>query len=287
MATPNESFTDTYSRKRRAQRRKIKGDLKEAIKEVTLHEETIKDSDFVPQTKTLLRFGNSVNQYVNDVVVQERIDRSTRRSNRGSSLPSSQSTATTPTRSTQSSHNQTSAPESPPTSPEPTHVDLPSEPRIDEEATTSILNYCERCSGTCINTVAHNTSVQHVPSEATSHTSMVVPPVASVAPLKPASNRRRACSCPQSRRARLSSQSPTPPSNPRRDNRNYPAEPSIHPAINEEEEGNNSDGTSEEEYPRHEQAREAGPSIWQATGAFGGHEPRGLRQLRRQRNGSP
>jgi hypothetical protein len=267
---------------------------------VSAYEKQSQGANLAEQTTQLLAFSDSVNRYVDRILPPDnagnRPPRSPRRPRKGSrshrhdSSLTSQSIATTPTHSTQSSIHQTQVQDSPPTSPEPTHGEPPSEPQVDEEAPISILNYCERCLGTCVDTAAHDTSVQYVPSEATSHTSVVVPPVASVAPLKLASNKRRACSCPQSRRNRLSSQSPvppTPPSNPRCDNIQYRTEPSIHPVINEEDEQDISDRTSEEEYPRHEQAREAGPSIWQATGAFGEREPKGLRERRRQRSGSP
>lgn len=274
----NEGFTDTLSRKRHAQRSKIKAVLKEAFKELAVHEKNIKDPDFAPQTKPLRQFRNTVFQYVNDVVVQDKIDRRARRSDQGSSFITSQSTATTPAQSTQSSHHQASAPESPPTSPEP-----------------------------------HNSPQRYVPSEWGSHIDLPIPPVIipphlkpfkplkPVQPLKPINNgtKGRVCSCPIRQQTRRSSKTPSPPLNPRREmDKNNPTEPStqpvredstgtnVQPVIHEENEEDSQDETSEEGDPTNEQARKAGPSIWQATGAFEGDMPRGL-SIRRQRSQSP
>ena len=283
----SECFTDTISRKRHAQRSKIKAVLKEAIKEVAVHEKKIKDPDFVPQTKSLRQFGNSVSQYVTNVVVQEKVDRRVRRSDQGSSSITSRSTATTPTQSTHSSYHQASAPESPPTSPEPTEED----PRIKEyEEAVEILREFDRKR--CNDTGAHTISNSHTPTEAASLTSLVVPPIVHPPPPKPERKirRGRASSCPQPNRIRLSSQSPVP-------HKHRPAEPDVYvledahartyinPIIQEEDEDDLQNET-EERSSSEEPARNVGPSIWQATGAFEGDMPRGLR-IRRQRSRSP
>ena len=253
----SECFTDTISRKRHAQRSKIKAVLKEAIKEVAVHEKNIKDPDFVPETRSLQQFRNSVLQYVDDVVVQEKVDRRARRSDQGSSSITFRSTATTPTQSTQStqsSHHQASAPESPPTSPEPAEED----PRIKEyeEVIDMVLEQCRRWKKMHEDVGAHIISIPPTPTEAASQASLVVPPAVPPPPPKPERKirRGRASSCPQPNRTRLSSQNPMP-------HRRSPAEQDINiaedantrtfidPVIPEEAEDASQDVTSEEEDP--------------------------------------
>jgi len=55
---------------------------------------------------------------------------------------------------------------------------------------------------------------------------------------------------------------------------------------NDEDEDDLQEEYPQMEEPRNERPRTAGPSIWQATGAFEGDMPRGLR-TRRQRSQSP
>ncbi len=287
--TPIKTRLTYSSRNRRVQRRKIKEGLEEAIGEFKVHEKNVKDKDFVPQTKSVLRFQSSVNRYVDQVSFQERLDRRARRLHRGNSTHTTQSTATIPTQSTQSSNHQSLGPESPPTSPEPTHEDLPDGISSEGEEPTSILNFCRICAGTCTNTEAHNTSIQHAPPEAASQTSLDVPPVVSQLLPKPASTagRGRTSSCTQTRRTRPSSRKPILPSNADYEIQlQPPAKPSIDPVIHEADADASQDDISEEEETPDEQARETGPSIWQATGGFEGHMPKGLR-LRRQRSQSP
>jgi len=280
-----------FSRNRHSQRRDIETELHEAVKEFAVHRDKTKSFDANLIREPLLQFQELVYEYDDRVTFQERYERRAYRSQRSSTLPSSESTATTPPRSTQSSNNRTLAPESPPTSPEPTHVDLPIEILLPKKAPTSILNYCPECQGTCTKAEAHNTSLQHAPSEAASQPSLVVPPVVSPPPPKPERNTRgRAASCPQPNRTRLSSQSPMP-------HRHHPAELDIHapddanartyinPIIQEEDEDGLQDET-EERSSLEEPAMNVGPSIWQATGAFEGDIPRDLR-IRRQRSRSP
>ena len=205
-------------------------------------------------------------------------------------MPSSQSTATTPTLSTQSSNNQRSAPESPPTSPESTDE----EPDTQEykEAMELIREHARKWTHMRDNARIHITPIPHLPTEAASQTSLVVPPVVPPPPPKPERKirRERASSCPQPSRTRLSSQSPMP-------HRHRPAEPDAHapndtnartyinPIIQEEDEDDLQDET-EERSSSEEPAMNVGPSIWQATGAFEGDVPKGLR-IRRQRSRSP
>jgi len=257
------------------------------VKELEVHQENVKDPVYVLRTEPLLQFQGAVNRYVDHVYYQERSDRRAYRSQRGSSLPSSQSTATTPTRSTQSSNNQGSAPESPPTSPEPTDEDPDTQEY--EEAMELLRELARKCYN---NTGVHIISNSYTPTEAASQTSLVVPPI--VPPPPPKTERKirreRASSCPQPNRTRLSSQSPMP-------HKRSPAEQDvntaedanartyINPIIQEEDEDDLQDET-EERSSSEKPYMNVGPSIWQATGAFEGDIPRGLR-IRRQRSRSP
>jgi hypothetical protein len=255
--------------------------LKETSEKVIVHGKQSKNDRMFEHTQQILEFTESVDRYIDHVLPLDeagnRPPRPARRSRKraeshrhGSSL-TSQSTDTTQTQSTQPSHHQASVLESPPTSPEPIHEDLPDEIRSKEEE-------------------AHNTSIQHAPPDAASQTSLGVPPVVSQPFPKPASTakRGRECSCPQTRQTRPSSRKPILPSNAGHETKvQYQAKQSIDPVIHE---GGDTDALqddiSEEEETPDEQARETGPSIWQATGGFEGHMPKGLR-LRRQRSRSP
>jgi len=178
---------------------------------------------------------------------------------------------------------------------------MPSEPQVDKEEVISMYNFCERCGGTCTKTEAHNNSIQYTPSEVASHTSLVVPPVVSRPLLKPEGDegKQRAASRPQQHRTRLSDQSPMSPKIARHEiDRQCPAEPAIddrlHAAlwhaldlnVHVDNEDDLQDESEQEERPMDEQVGKAGPSIWQATGAFEGDMPRGLSK-RRQRSQSP
>jgi len=197
-------------------------------------------------------------------------------------------TTTTQTQSTQPSYQESSTPESPPTSPKPAKEEDPCIQEYDEAM--ELLRELARKS--CNKTGVHIISNSHIPTEAASQPSLVVLPVVPPPPPKPERNtrRERASSCPQPSRKRASSQSPVP-------HRHHPAELDIrapddanartyiNPVIREEDEDDLQDET-EERSSSEEPARNVGPSIWQATGAFEGDVPRGLR-IRRQRSQSP
>ena len=155
-----------------------------------------------------------------------------------------------------------------------------------------MLEQCRRWKEMHKDVGAHVISIPPTPTEAASQTNLVVPPIVPPPPSKPERKirRGRASSCPQPNRTRLSSQSPTP-------RRRSPAEPDVHlpndantrtyinPTIHEEDEDDLQNET-EEPSSSEEPAMNVGPSIWQATGAFEGDIPRGLR-VRRQRSRSP
>jgi len=266
--------------------------LREASIKVSTYEKQNQRTQPAEQTTQLLAFSESVTRYVDRILPEDkdgnRPPRSSPRSRKGSSSPrhdsshTSQSTATIRTQSTQPSYQGASAVESPPTSPEP-----------------------------------QSSPQGYVPSEGGSHMNLPIPihlihlerfkplrlkePLRPVQPLKPINNRTKGKAGPDpvTQQTRLSSQTPLSPLKPRREmHESNPTEPSTQPIKDisarthfqpvtvEEIEEDSQDEASEDGEPTHEQARKAGPSIWQATGAFGGDMPRGLR-IRRQRSRSP
>jgi len=260
--------------------------LREASIKVSTFEKQNQRTKPAEQTTQILAFSESVTQYVDRILPLDkdgnRPPRSSPRSRKGSRSPrhdssqTSQSTATIRTQSTQPLYQGASAAISPPTSPEP-----------------------------------QNSPQGYVPSEWGSHLDLPIPaeimhlerfkPLRLKEPLKPINNRTkgRAGPGPVTQQTRLSSQPPKSPSIPhykidKRDTAEPSTQPTkeantrarVEPVIQEEFVDDAEDGTSEEEGPPMEQTRKAGPSIWQATGAFGGDMPRGLR-IRRQRSQSP
>ncbi|KAI4607468.1 hypothetical protein J4E80_009581 [Alternaria sp. BMP 0032] len=260
--------------------------LREASIKVSTFEKQNQRTKPAEQTTQLLAFSESVTKYVDRILPLDkdgnRPPRSSPHSRKGSSSPrhdssqTSQSTATIRTQSTQPSYQGASAAESPPTSPEPQSSPqgyVPSEwgPHMDLSILTDRM-HLERFK-----------------------------PLRLTEPLKPINDRTKGKtgSGPVTQQTRSSSKTLLSPLNPRREmGESNPTEPSTQPIKDisasthfqpvtvEEIEEDSKDEASEDGEPTHEQARKAGPSIWQATGAFGGDMPRGLR-IRRQRSRSP
>ncbi|KAH8642439.1 hypothetical protein IG631_05381 [Alternaria alternata] len=272
------------------QRHKIDNRLVEGIDRIRAYEEKNIDLDLVPQEKTLLQFQRSIDRFVDQIVFQEKSDRKARRMQDSSSVLTSDSSATTPTQSTQPSDDPRQAPESPPTSPEPSIANTPIiEIQPEAEQTNSILNFCERCSGTCTNTESHNTSIR--------------PSTPDPLPQKfwhyfstqsSEAKRTRTPSCPQSQpmsQTQPSSAHPMTASRLRTDSRqNYPPKPSAEPVEEDSETPHvdpatlGEDGISEEGVSAKEQATGSKPSMWKAVSGQEGDMPRALRILRENRS---
>jgi len=308
MKEANE-YRDTYELKQS----ELPSRLDEAEGRISAHAKQSKSQEAIKQARRVLEFTGSVDRYAERVLPVDdagnrpprppRRPRESSMSQRHDSSLTSQSTTTTRTQSTQPSYQEAPVAESPPTSPEPTHVDTPSKPQVDKEEVLSMYNFCERCGGTCTKTEAHNNSVRYVPSAPGSLISLVIPPLVPRSPSKPEANSRRgrASSSPQSSKTRLSSQGPMSPKIARYEiDRSCLAKTSLDVTQdagtrhdmdlvineNDEDEDDLQDEYPQMEEPRNERPRTAGPSIWQATGAFEGDMPRGLR-TRRQRSQSP
>ncbi|CAN9174367.1 unnamed protein product [Alternaria alternata] len=284
----------TYNR--RMQRHKIDNRLYEGIDRVRAYEEKNIDHDLVPQEKTLLQFQRSVDRFVDQIVFQEKSDRKARRTQDSSSVLTSDSSATTPTQSTQPSDDPRQAPESPPTSPEPSIANTPIiEIQPEAEQTNSILNFCERCSGTCTNTEAHNTSIRPSTPDPLPQTVWHYSSTQSSE-----AKRIRTSSRPQSQptsQTQPSSPNPMPASRLRTDSRqNYPPKPSAEPVEEDsetshvdpvtlgEDEDDPEDGISEEGVSAKEQVTGSKPSMWKAVSGQEGDMPRALRILRENRS---
>jgi hypothetical protein len=260
------------SRYRRDQLHKIKKELKEVIEEVEVYQNNVTDQDYIQQTQPLLQFKRSVNQYVERAVVQERADRRDRRRYRRNSVLTSESSATIPTQSTQPSDHHTLVPGSPSTSPETSIAKPAIEIQPEEEEASppvSALPIIEHANNT-------------LEERAASRLPITPLRLTQISPLRLTPNRTK----------------PIPPSSPP-PNTSPPriSEPSIKPA--EEARGTpriipliHRDGKGfldkffEDQTSTDEQARDAGSSIWKATGAFGGNVPRSRRQ-RQRRSRSP
>jgi hypothetical protein len=278
------------------QRHKIDSRLYEGIDRVRAYEEKNIDHNLVPQEKTLLQFQRSVDRFVDQIVCQEKFDRKARRMQDSSSVLTSDSSATTPTQSTQPSDDPRQAPESPPTSPEPSIANTPIiEIQPEAEQTNSMLNFCERCSGTCTNTEAHKTSIRPSTPDPLPQT------VWHYSPTQPSEAKRiRTPSRPQSQptsQTQPNSANPMPASRLRTDSRqNYPPKPSAEPVEEDsetshadpvtlgEDEDDPEDGISEEGVSAKEQATGSKPSMWKAVSGQEGDMPRALRILRENRS---
>ncbi|CAN9137474.1 unnamed protein product [Alternaria alternata] len=283
-------------RSRRAQQKKIEMDMEEAVEEVGNHQKNMNDQSFTPEKQPLLQLQRSINQYVDRVVVQDKADRRARRRYCRSSVLMSESSATTPTQSTQPSDDPRQAPESPPTSPEPFIANTQIiEIQPEAEETNSILNFCQRCSGTCTNTEAHNTSIRSSTPDPLPRTAWHYSPTQSSE-----AKRTRTPSRPQSQptsQTQPSSANPMLASRLRTDSRqDYPPKPSAEPVQEDSEtshvdpvtlgddEDDPEDGISEEDVSAEEQATGSKPSMWKAVSGQEGDMPRALRILRENRS---
>ncbi|OWY54659.1 hypothetical protein AALT_g11579 [Alternaria alternata] len=253
-------------RSRRAQQKKIKMDLEEAVVEVGIHQKNMNDQSFTPETQPLLRLQRSINQYVDRVVVQDKADRRARRRYPRSSVLMSDSSATTPTQSTQPSDDPRQAPESPPTSPESSVARSPTveiQPEEDKPSPTIPVS-------PVIEQTDHTTPQHACPIHGFQPLRLT--------PIEPKQ-------IPSSR---------PPPDTPL----SHLPEPDVPPADEVrgilhvdpvtlgEDEVDPEDGMSGEEIPT-EQATGSKPSIWKnTTGVFEGDMPKSLR-IRRQESRSP
>jgi hypothetical protein len=264
----------TYSsRYRRDQLHKIKKELKEAIEEVKVYQKNVTDQDYIPQTQPLLQFKRSVNQYVERAVIQERADRRDRRRYRKNSVLTSESSATIPTQSTQPSDYQTPVPESPLTSLEPSIAEPAIEIQHEEEEASPTV------SASPIIEHVNNTPEERAASE------LPITPLSptQISPLRLTPNRPKPIPL-------ASPPANTPPPSISEPSIK-PAEearqaPHIIPPTHRDEKGF-LDKFFEDQTSTDEQARDAGSSIWKATGAFGGNVPRSRRQRQRRRSRSP
>ncbi|CAI9629258.1 hypothetical protein GT037_001442 [Alternaria burnsii] len=280
--------------------------LQEAQNKVLAYTNQSQDYGVIQQMEQLREFSESVNRYVDRVLPVDRTGnrppRPSRRSRVGSgrhqndSSVTSQTTATVSTTSTQPSHHRNPVPESPPTSPEPSIARSPIvETQPEEEETTSILNFCQKCSGTCINTEAHSTSIR--PPTPGPRTYIAYAPIQGY----DARDTRIASHSQSSSRSQRQSDSAngTPASRPRPNSlQRYPPKPSVEPADEErptldndrassrENQNGPKDEIAGENVPTEEQATGSKSSIWRGIGAFEGDMPKGLR-IRRQRSRSP
>jgi hypothetical protein len=280
--------------------------IQEAQNKVLAYTNQSQDYGINQQTEQLWEFSDSVNRYVDRVLPADRVGnrppRPSRRSRAGSgrhrnnSSVTSQTTATVSTTSTQPSHHRNPVPESPPTSPEPSIARNPIiETQPEEEETTSILNLCQKCSGTCINTEAHNTSIR--PPTPGPRTYIAYAPIQGY----DARDTRIASHSQSSSRSQRQSDgaNETPASRPRPSSlQRYPPKPSVEPADEErptldndrassqENQDDPKDEIAGEDVPTEEQATGSKSSIWRGIGAFEGDMPKGLR-IRRQRSRSP
>lgn len=280
--------------------------LQEAQNKVLAYTNQSQDYGVIQQMEQLREFSESVNRYVDRVLPVNRTGnrqpRPSRRSRVGSgryqndSSVTSQTTATVSITSTQPSHHRNPVPESPPTSPEPSIARSPIvETQPEEEETTSILNFCQKCSGTCINTEAHNTSIR--PPNPGPRTYIAYAPIQGY----DARDTRIASHSQSSSRSQRQSDgaNETPASRPRPSSlQRYPPKPSVEPADEErptldndrassrENQNGPKDEIAGENVPTEEQATGSKSSIWRGIGAFEGDMPKGLR-IRRQRSRSP
>ena len=243
----------SYSRSRRAQQKKIKMDLEEAVVEVGIHQKNMNDQSFTPEKQPLLQLERSINQYVDRVVVQDKADRRARRRYPRSSVLMSDSSATTPTQSTQPSDHPRQTPESPPTSPEPS--------------------------------IARSPSVEVQPAE--SKPSPTIPVLCSLRKFQPLRltpiKLKQMTSSGPSPDTPLS-QLPEPDVPPADEVRWIMH---VDPKILGQDEDDSEDGMPEEDVPAEEQATRSKPSIWRnTTGVFEGDMPKSLR-IRRQESRSP
>ncbi|KAG9184973.1 hypothetical protein G6011_11803 [Alternaria panax] len=289
--------------------------LQEAHNKIFAYTKQSKDDGVIEHMRQLRAFSESVARYIDRVLPMDKAgNRPPRLSRRSGARTSrhgqdcsltSQSTGTISTQSTQSSHYQTQTPESPPTSPEPPIVKPVINVQLEEEKeTTSILNFCQRCSGTCTNTKAHNTSIQYTPPEPASHTIWYPPNTAPIPfsiqangtarpgirsrpQVRPAVQTQpsnfNAISASSQRPNTHQSYSPKPTVEPADEVRGSPR---INPTTPQGDGDEIHDGEPEEEDSIQEQASGSKKSIWQATGGFEGDVPKGLR-IRRQRSRSP
>ncbi|CAG5158502.1 uncharacterized protein ALTATR162_LOCUS5112 [Alternaria atra] len=289
---------------RRTQRHKIDTRLKEVVKEIKVYKAKDIDQNLVPQREPLLQFQRSVDRYVDHIVFQDRSDRRARRVHGNSSVVTSRSITTTRTESTQPSAIPSLAPESPPTSPEPSIADPDIEIQPDKEEAISILNSCQRCSGTCTKTEDHNTSIRQPPPDPRSHTMGYIPST-TPGPFSMQANEitgSSASSRPWMSRVyqTLPSSSEEIPASDSDPNTHqlHPPQPGVEPADEareiphidlatpEGDEDDFQDGAPEESTSTEEEARGSRTNIWKATGGFEGDMPKGLR-IRRQRSRSP
>ncbi|CAN9198563.1 unnamed protein product [Alternaria alternata] len=280
--------------------------LQEAQNKVLAYTNQSQDYGVIQQMEQLREFSESVNRYVDRVLPVDRTGnrppRPSRRPRVGSgryrndSSVTSQTTATVSTTSTQPSHHRNPVPQSPPTSPEPSIAGSSIvETQPEEEETTSILNLCQKCSGTCINTKAHNTSIR--PPTPGPRTYIAYAPVQGY----DARDTRIPSHSQSSSRSQRQSDSAneTPASRPRPNSlQRYPPKPSVEPADEErptldndrassrENQNGPKDEIAGENVPTEEQATGSKSSIWRGIGAFQGDMPKGLR-IRRQRSRSP
>jgi hypothetical protein len=282
--------------------------LQEAQNKILAYTNQSQDYRVDQQMKQLREFSESVNRYVDRVLPADRAGnrppRSSRRSragpgrHRNDSSVTSQTTATVSTTSTQPSHHRNPVPESPPTSPEPSIARSPIiETQPEEEETTSILNLCQKCSGTCINTEAHNTSIRPPTPGPPTYIRWGNPYIQG-SDAKDTRTPSRSQSSSRSQRQSGSANAMPASRPPLKSLQRYPPKPSVEPTdeenenvrINrtnlEENQEDTMDEIPEEEAPTEEQATGSNSSIWKATGGFEGVMPKGLR-IRRQRSRSP
>lgn len=288
--------------------------LKEASERVKVYQKQTKDDEVIQQKLQLQQFSKSVNRYVHRVLPADKAGRRPPRPSRPSSHGSrrhrhnsfltSQSTVTTSTESTQPSHRQTPTPESPPTSLEPSTAESAIELQPDKEEAISILNFCQRCSGTCTNIEVHNTSIRQPSPDPRSHTMGYIPNT-TPGPFSMQTNEATGSSA--SSRPWMSREYQTQPSSseeiPASDSypnthQRHPPQPSVEPANEareiphidlatpEGDEDDFQDGAPEQESSTEKQATGSKSSIWKATGGFEGDMPKDLRK-RRQRSRSP
>jgi hypothetical protein len=282
--------------------------IQEAQNKVLAYTNQSQDYGINQQTEQLWEFSDSVNRYVDRVLPADRVGnrppRPSRRSRAGSgrhrnnSSVTSQTTATVSTTSTQPSHHRNPVPESPPTSPEPSIARNPIiETQPEEEETTSILNLCQKCSGTCINTEAHNTSIRPPTPGPPTYIRWGNPYIQG-SDAKDTRTPSRSQSSSRSQRQSGSANAMPASRPPLKPLQRHPPKPSVEPADEdretpcvdrvtlEEVQEDPIDEIPEEDIPTEEQATGSKSSIWKATGGFEGVMPKGLR-IRRQRSRSP